>query len=241
MSDSEQTSVPGCFTTTKWTLVIQAMQKGDEKAAGDALEEFCKQYRGAIYGFIRRRGYGHERTEDLVHEFFQSKLLQKWSERSSFVHRARRDAGKFRSFLSHVVIRFLQDKSRSEAAVTAGGQAEHVSTESMEESGHTLPGEAEAEYARDFDLQYARAVIDMAVHNLKHANHHLAVLMGRKTHSEVAQELRISEDTFRVNHHRFRRRFGEAIREVVKGAVGEDENEVNEELRYLMSLFEKAL
>jgi DNA-directed RNA polymerase specialized sigma24 family protein len=241
MSDLDKSGPPGCFTTTKWTLVIKAIQEGNETVAAQALDDFCRQYREAICGYIRRRGYSHERAEDLVQEFLQSKLLQKSSERTSFVHRAQRGVGQFRSFLCHVVVRFLQDKTRGEATISGGGQVEHVSAEVLAESGHVLPGTVEAECAREFDVEYARTVIQLAVRNLKHANHHLAVLTGKKTHAEVARELGMTEPTFRVSHLRFRQRFGEAIRDEVKSAVGDDENEVNEELRYLMTLFEKAL
>jgi DNA-directed RNA polymerase specialized sigma24 family protein len=241
MSDLEKKETTSSFTTTKWTLVIQVIQKGDETAAARALEDFCLQYRGAIYGFIRRRGYGHERAEDLVQEFVQSRLLEKWNESDSFVHRAQRQQGKFRSFLSHVLIRFLQDTARADGAISAGGKAEHVSMEVLAESGHTLPGTVEADCGREFDLEFARTIIELATQNLKHSDHHLAVLMGKKQQGEVARELGMTEPTFRVNHLRFRQRFGEAIRDEVKKVVGDDENEVNEEIRYLMSLFEGVL
>jgi len=241
MSDLEKKEPIGCFTTTKWTLVIQVIQQGDNEAAVRALQEFCLQYRAPIYGFIRRRGYGHERAEDLVHDFVRSRLLQNSMEADSFVHRAQRQQGRFRSFLSHVLIRFLQDQARADGALSAGGKADHVSTEVLSESGQTLPGTVEADGGRQFDLEFARTIIALATQQLKHSAHHLAVLMGKKQQAEVAHELGMSEPTFRVNHLRFRQRFGAAIREEIKKVVGEDENEVNEEIRYLMSLFERVL
>src|SRR5205823_3242462 len=145
-----------------------------------------------IYGVIRRRGYSHEQAEDLVQEFSETRLLQKWNERESFVHKADRAYGKFRSFLSQVLIRFLQDKTKSANVIKAGGRIEHVSAEVMAElaeSGHTLPGSIHADLGREFDLEYARVVIDLATQHLKHVDHHLAVLMGKKRRAKVAEAL----------------------------------------------------
>jgi RNA polymerase sigma factor (sigma-70 family) len=241
MANPDQSESASCFITTKWTTVIQVIQQGDGAAADQALEQFCQQYQGAIYAFIRRRGYSHERAQDLVQDFLKSRIVEKWGERDSFVHRARRGEGKFRAFLSHVLIRFLQDKSRAERTITAGGKAEHVSAELLAESGHLLPGTTETDGGREFDLEFARTLLELATKSLKHADHHLAVLMGNKTQAEVAQELGISDGAFRVSHLRFRQRLGEAIRQEVQNTVGDNEAEVNEEIRYLMSLFEHAM
>ena len=237
MSDLDEKGAAGCFTTTKWTLVITAMREKDSAAAASALEAFCQQYRDAIYGFIRRRGYSHERAEDLVQEFLLSKLLEKWQDGDSFVHRAQRERGKFRAFLSHVVIRFLQDRARTEGGITAGGKAEHLSVEALAETGQVLPGEVEAECGREFDLAFAQAVIAAATRNLKHADHHLAVLKRQRLQADVAKEVGLSEEAFRVSHLRFRQRFGEALRQEVQNYAGDDDREVDEEIRYLMSLF----
>src|SRR5207244_480811 len=110
MTDSDQSS--NAFSTTQWTRVIQVIQRADAAGAAIALEESCQQYRDAIYSFIRRRGYSHEHAEDLVHEFFKTRILEKWKDRESFVHEAQRGK-KFRSFLSHVLIRFLQDQTKA--------------------------------------------------------------------------------------------------------------------------------
>lgn len=81
----------------------------------------------------------------------------------------------------------------------------------------------------------------MAIRNLKYANHHLAILKGQKQPAEAAKELGMSDGAFRVSHLRFRQRFGEAIRAEIRNLVGDDENEVNEEIRYLMSLLERLV
>jgi DNA-directed RNA polymerase specialized sigma24 family protein len=222
-------------------MIMQVIQNGDGNSAERALEQFCRQYRNAIYGFIRRRGYSHERSDDLVQEFLTSRIFQKWTDQDSFLHRARRNDGRFRAFLSHVLIRFLQDKSREEHSIKAGGKVEHVSSEQLAESGQVLPDVSQAEAGRQFDLEFARTIIDLATKTLKHSDHHLAVLMGKKQQAAVAEELGMSDGAFRVSHLRFRQRFAEAIRDEVKNAVSDDENEVNDEIRYLMSLFEQLL
>src|SRR5262249_16323269 len=162
-----------------------------------------------------------------------------WERRDSFVHQARRDVSKFRCFLSQVLIRFLQDQVRTEATIRAGGKVEHVSVEVIVESGQSLPGSVQDESAHSFHLEFARTIIQLATRNLTYADHHLAILKGQKQHAQAAKELGISDGAFRVAHFRFRQRFGEAIREEIRNVVGCDENEVNEEIRYLMTLLER--
>ncbi len=221
--------------------MIEVIQKGDNVAAGKALTDFCVQYHPAIKAFILRRGYSPEAADDLVQEFFKTRILERWNDKDSFVHSALRGQGKFRCFLSQVVIRFLQDNTKATNAQKRGGKLQPVSVEALAETGQTLPGAVDSDCGQEFDLEYARFVIQLAAANLKHADHHLAVLSGKKPQSEVAEALGLTAGTFKVNHHRFRERFGQAIREVVKNAVGDDKDEVNEEIRYLMSLFERAL
>ena len=122
-----------CFPETQWTEVIGAIQGGDGGAAWVGLTSFCEQYRPAICGFFRRHGCGPEQAEDLTQDFFAGRILEQWQERNGFLHALRRgECVRFRSFLCHVLWRFLQDKWKENNAQQAGGGATHVPLERLE-------------------------------------------------------------------------------------------------------------
>lgn len=112
----------GCFPTTKWTVLLNVIQEGDAAAAASALESFCAQYRPAIRNFFVRRGVDPDEAEEYTQNFFLQRILKPWEGRDGFLHAAqRREAGKFRSFLSHVLWLHLQDEWRRKSAMTTGG------------------------------------------------------------------------------------------------------------------------
>jgi len=66
---------PGVFTTTQWTVVLQA--QGESPAAQEALEKLCRTYWRPIYAFVRRKGARPEDAEDLTQGFFALLLERK--------------------------------------------------------------------------------------------------------------------------------------------------------------------
>ncbi len=91
-SSSGETGRPGRFTTTHWSVVLQA---ADPDSAGST-EAFARLYRDywfPLYAYVRRRGRGPEQAQDTTQDFFAS-LLER--------HRLAgldRSSGRFRSFL----------------------------------------------------------------------------------------------------------------------------------------------
>src|SRR5262249_56607866 len=63
----------GQFTTTHWSVVLEAGQR-DSPTAAEALEQLCRTYWYPLYAYVRRKGHAVEEAEDLTQEFF-SKLL----------------------------------------------------------------------------------------------------------------------------------------------------------------------
>ena len=102
------------FPTTRWTIVSAAGCHSLDSA--EALNELCRVYWFPVYAFIRRRGYSPEAAEDLSQEFFARILEQ------DTLSGARRERGKFRSFLLASLTNFLANEwDRSQAQKRGGG------------------------------------------------------------------------------------------------------------------------
>ena len=56
------------FPSTRWTIVCAA--RGQSREARQALDELCRLYWPAVYGFIRRKGRAPADAEDLTQGFF---------------------------------------------------------------------------------------------------------------------------------------------------------------------------
>lgn len=74
-SSGSATSRGGWFTTTHWSLVLNARDP-DSPQAGEALEKLCCSYWYPLYAYVRRRGLDQESAKDLTQGFF-TRLLEK--------------------------------------------------------------------------------------------------------------------------------------------------------------------
>jgi DNA-directed RNA polymerase specialized sigma24 family protein len=241
MNIEDSGAPPGCFPTTEWTQIFDVIQQGDGPAASAALENFCEQYRPAIRNFFLRRGADFEHAEEYTQNFFLQRILKPWDGRASFLHTAeRRAGGKFRNFLSHVLWLHLHDEQRKALAVNTGGQAEKISLSDPEHSAEELGGVSYEAFGRTLDRELALEIIRRAAARSCHSQYHEAHLRGEMSQAEAARELDIQEGTFKMAHHRFRRRLAEDIRAEVARLVGPDEGEVREEIAYLISLFAES-
>jgi DNA-directed RNA polymerase specialized sigma24 family protein len=233
MHDEQQEIGSGSFPTTQWTLILEVMKVGDPAAALNALGSFCECYRPAIRNFFLRRGLSREQAEDFTQSFFTSRVFEKWETRESFLHNVeRREASKFRSFLSHVLWRFLQDEWRK-----SDRNAAHVSLSDPEFPVEEICGNTFENFGREFDRVLALDIIQKAACRSKNSRHHLAHLQGEISQAQAAKELGMLENTFKQAHFRFRERLARDLWDEVSRMSGPNEVEVREEIRYLMSLF----
>jgi RNA polymerase sigma-70 factor (ECF subfamily) len=195
-----------------------------------------------VYAFIRRRGYSPEAAEDLSQEFF-ARVLE-----HDTLSGARRERGKFRSFLLASLTNFLSNEwDRSQAQKRGGG----MTTLSLDF------GAGEARYHHEpchditpealFERRWAIAVLDRVLAHLREEHSHKGqaaqfdrlqvFLTGDQDHGsydDVARSLKLSEGAVRTAVHRLRRRYGELVREEIEGIVG-DPGEVEGEIRFLLA------
>ena len=234
MSDPS-TALASCFPATQWTQVIAVIQQGDQASAWRALEDFCERYRPAVCNFFLRRGCTPEQAEDYTQAFFASRIVARWETRDGFLHAARRAAcGKFRSFLAHVLWRFLQDEWKRQSSARAGGKTRLVPLEIAESLA--APGSRD-EFGREFDRTFSLELIRKAAARSGHSRHLQAHLRGEISQQQAARELGLSENAFRQAYHRFRERLARDLWDEVSQLVGPDEQDIRAEIAYLVSLF----
>jgi RNA polymerase sigma-70 factor (ECF subfamily) len=229
----------GLFQTTRWSLIFAAA--GDASGGADARADFCRAYWYPIYAFIRRRGYAHEEAEDLTQGFFELLLAKNW------LGAADRERGRFRSFLLASVSHFLSHERQKERAAKRGGGIHHVPVERQDDDERYV-GELEGGETPEqlFDRRWALATLDSALSALredyekrgKRREFDLLVPslvgdLGDVPRGELAGELGVTTGALRVTLHRFRRRFQSILREIV-GATVEDDDAIDDEIRYLM-------
>ena len=144
-------SRPMRFPTTRWSLVIAA--GGDSalmrrEALGALLRDYLVPLRHYL---VRRRRLSPHDADDLLQGFVSEKVL-----RDELVPRARRNRGRFRTFILTALNQFL------------AGQARHAGRKKRRLFGGTSldavpePPDASADPAEAFEVTWARGVLDLA-------------------------------------------------------------------------------
>jgi RNA polymerase sigma-70 factor (ECF subfamily) len=227
----------GVFATTHWSLVLAA--QGDSSQARGALEVLCRSYWFPIYALIRGRGADAESARDLTQEFF-SKLLSQ-----DGLSKARRERGRFRSFLAQSVKNFVADEwDKAHALKRGGGQTIlSLDLEAAEGRYHEQPDDESPD--QQFDRRWAGQILAEARARFETEskaagrNEILRVLnrLGDPDAPSLAEEavrLGLSVNTLKSHLHRARARHARIIREVVAQTVSTPAD-VETELRHLLA------
>jgi DNA-directed RNA polymerase specialized sigma24 family protein len=230
------------FATTHWSVVLKA-RSADEAECRDALAILCQAYWTPVFSYIRHRGHDPETARDLTQGFFAS-LLERGG-----IAEARRERGRFRSFLLTTVKHFLVNEHEHRSAQKRGGGQTPISIDANAwETALAVPEPATHMTPEVlFEKQWTLALLDRAVLDMeKEAERTGGLERFRKLsgflvsdddppYKQLALEMSMTESAVRVALHRMRRRFGATLREHVSQTV-EDPDKVEEELRYLINL-----
>lgn len=225
------------FETTRWTLVLAAGE-GDGRAAREALEALCQSYWHPVYAYLRARGCDRQQAEDVTQGFF-TRLIE-----TGALRHARREQGRFRSFLLASVKHYLTNEWHRERAQKRGG-GRTVLRLDAEDAERRLP--VTRTTPEDLFLrQWAFTVLDRAMESLgaemrrRDREEEFALLKDLLTggdpgvrYRDVAERLDTSEGAVKVRVHRMRKRFGQLLRREVAELVAAPE-EVDEELGALL-------
>lgn len=247
MATPEETAeYPGRrFPTTSWTMVSAAGRHSS--ASVDALSKLCAAYWSPVYAFIRRKGYSREESEDLSQAFFTRVLEYRT------LAAARRERGKFRSFLLASVTNFLANEWDRSQAQKRGGASTTLSFDfdTGEESYHREPYH-ELTPEAVFERQWAMALLDRVLGRQREEYARrdqtaqfdlLKVFLtgdeNRGSYHRLAANLDMSDAAVRTAVHRLRRRYAELLREEIAATVA-DPDEVDAEIRFLLTALERA-
>ena len=121
LGDNWLAAESGQFTTTHWTVVLQAGESGSA-GAQEALSRLRQTYWTPLYAYVRREGYPPEEARDLTQKFF-CRLLQ-----TDSLTGLSPAAGKFRSFLLACLKHFLANDRERAHAQRRGGVVRAVPT-----------------------------------------------------------------------------------------------------------------
>lgn len=240
-ADSRPPRAPGKFATTHWSLVVAAADREDPSAF-EALTNLCRTYWQPIYVYLRRRGKDRDEALDLTQGFF-ARLLEK-----NYLADARRERGRFRTFLLSALDHFVANEWDRERALKRGGGAAVLSIDAPQ--AETMYGQEpfhDDTPERLFDRRWARTLLDAGLDRLREESRRrseedrlerlLPMLSGEgeEGYRDLASEMGTSEPALRVRVHRLRRRFRAILRDEVSRTVG-DRSSVDEELRHLFAV-----
>jgi DNA-directed RNA polymerase specialized sigma24 family protein len=233
------------FDTTRWSLVLAAAAR-DSSGARRALATLCETYWYPLYAYVRRQGYAAPDAQDLTQAFF-ARLLEKHD-----VEDARRDRGRFRSFLLASLRHFLLNEAQSRRTLKRGGGQVPLSLD-LET--------AEGRYLREpidtctpdtiFDRRWALTVLDRVLLRLRRQaidagktaelDALKACLTGGIPHGSyraLGRELGLTEGAVKVAVHRMKRRFQQLLREEIAQTVLTSDA-IDEEIQYLFSALKR--
>ncbi len=232
------------FQTTHWSVVLAAREQ-NAPASVEALARLCTIYWLPLYAFVRRSGASPEDAEDLTQEFFYEFL-----ERDSLKY-VQPGGGRFRSFLLACLKHFLANQRERACAQRRGGGQLPISLDASAAETHYLLEPADNVTPELlFERRWAFTVLQEALAQLRrdyirlHQGDLFEALQGflpgtdgKASRADIAAQRGMSVGAVDVAIHRLRQRFGAVLREQVAQTVSSPE-EVQEEIRYLMSVLE---
>jgi RNA polymerase sigma factor (sigma-70 family) len=238
---SEAASSAEQFNTTHWSMVLLA---GESQAphADAALESLCRTYWNPLYAYVRHQGHSPHDAQDLTQEFF-ARLLER-----KYLKLARRERGRFRSFLLKSLKHFLINEWKRGQSQKRGGGREIFSLddEAAERSYRQQPADQLTPESL-YDKLWAMTLLERAMERLA-ANYagtgkqevfdRLKPLLltegSNEAYRDAGGPLGLSEGAVKVAVHRLRQRFREEVRAEIAQTVATP-SEVDGELRCLMA------
>jgi RNA polymerase sigma factor (sigma-70 family) len=229
------------FSTTSWTVVTLAADRGDLAAAA-ALEQLLSEYWYPIYAFVRRRGAETHAAQDLTQAFFADLL-----EREA-LKRVDRQRGRFRTFLLAALTNFLNNEWDKQQALKRGGNRRIISLdETVAETRYRNEPADLVTPEKLFERRWALDLLGKVLNRLKaeYAAKGKSRLFSKLEpclvdkpaeglYAQLAAALDMNEGSVRTAIHRLRQRYGELLRSEIADTVAPEE--VEDEIRHLLAV-----
>jgi RNA polymerase sigma factor (sigma-70 family) len=230
------------FTTTHWTVVLQAAGLKDPDRVSEALEELCRAYWYPLYAFVRRQGHSPDDAQDLTQDFFARFL-----KRECF-RLADRRRGRFRSFLLTAMKHFLINEWDRSSARKRGGGRNQIPLHQLMEAEDLYTREpshdwtAEKIYERSWALSVLRQVRSLLRQEYSDEGKTERFIQLEQflpggecelTYAEAADRLGVAEGTIKSDVHRLKQRYRDLLRKEIANTVA-TRGEIDEELRHLI-------
>lgn len=225
------------FPHTVWSRVHRAGQDGNE--ADRAMEDLCAIYREPARKYLVMLGCQQEDAEDLTQEF-----MLRWATRET-MQRLAPETGKLRSYIRQALRNLWSNARRDAVALRRGGGQAHFSLDDDD-----LPETFTADHV--LDTEWALALLRMVMTQLRKGyesrgkaavfdalSNTLLDADAVQPYAEIGVTLGIKESQVKLEVHRLRRRFGEALRSAVTSTVA-DPADVDGELRHLLQAASRA-
>jgi RNA polymerase sigma factor (sigma-70 family) len=235
------------FVTTRWSLVLQARDKGDPNGVA-ALADLCRAYWFPLYAFIRKRSRDGHEAQDLTQSFF-ARLLEK-----DFLDDVLPERGRFRAFLLAAVRHFVANEWDKQRAEKRGGGRWQQSLDAAAfdwesgESRYLIEPSHDLTPERLFERQWAFALLERVLSRLRdeHVNPgkrdqfealqpFLSTDRDSANYTDAASHLNITVEAARVAAHRLRKRYRQLLRDEIAQTVASPE-QVDDELRHLFAV-----
>jgi RNA polymerase sigma-70 factor (ECF subfamily) len=222
--------------------VLAAGEQYSNEAAS-ALEKLCSTYWLPLYAYVRRSGHSAEDAEDLTQAFFAN-FLQK-----NAVGRARRERGRFRSFLLTSLQNFLAHEWEKARAAKRGGGIRPLAWDELSAESQ-YQSEIALDLAPDkaFERRWALTLFQQALTRLRteyeaagkpdtfnELKGFLSEAADAGGYAGAAARLNMTPSAVAVAVHRLRQRYAELVREEIAHTVA-NPAEVQDELKYLIEL-----
>jgi RNA polymerase sigma-70 factor (ECF subfamily) len=231
------------FTTTHWSVVLGAGEEASPEAEA-ALTRLCQTYWLPVYAFVRKRGHSPEQAQDLTQAFFAN-FLEK-----QHVTKARRERGRFRSFLMTSVENFLRNENDRAHALKRGGGRRPLSIDEQDaEARYLCEPSTETDPAKAFEQRWAATLLNTVLGRLQvefgatgrgdlfeALQAHLWGDAESTPYPELAEQFGLTLANVKVTAHRLRQRYRELLREEIAHTVALP-SDVDDEIRHLMQVF----
>ncbi|MBM83941.1 MAG: RNA polymerase subunit sigma-24 [Planctomycetaceae bacterium] len=220
--------------------------KQDGSDADQTLSALCQIYWYPLYSFARRQGCDSTTAQDMTQGFF-THLLESRDFRS-----AKRERGRFRSFLLVSMRHFMLNEWEKQRAKKRGGDRVHVSLNLSDAESRYAVQPATTETAEAaFDREWALTLLEHVQSQLESEyadagnaetfeclKRYLTTERQEDRYQDAADQLGISTSAVKSAVHRLRKRFRHILRAEIAQTV-EAEADVDDELKSLFAALTK--